>query len=494
MNQLKESDLSSDKQPKSVKWGDLPPDKLPKSVKIRQTCNACQQAKIKCSHERPSCKRCQKHNIECVYSISRRLGRPAKKRDPHLESGHNDGGVSKKVRNQKKKKVKEEPMPDFGANDGSVDGEDKPLFDKLPFEHGHIDEMSVEAASLPTPSFMDIVTAPPFSVASDFDMASDSWLHEFMSNPFTDPGQDCGFMDQIDNDGKGDDRMSMDLDSLPVTSEGFSDSTSEALDAPSTSSCYSGVNDCLAHGTSLSSSGQPCFQGNSVYPEQLKQEAFPWSQPLPPLGGDFGEPSGFFTPVGAKRPHDYSFPEEDFKANINGFSSSIFPCQNHEQVVRDLIRLNACAIQSGPTVAIDTILTRQRMLQQLIDTILQCRGCSRIRVDFLMIVILSIDSVITALDTITSAENDVVERFFPDYFGALAQEYRPDAGLATRSRREVRVREAGTKAAPGGLAEDSPTDPCLHAGVSNTVEGPGDDDEGDVSETATDHDEAGHVD
>lgn len=55
---------------------------LPRSVKVRSTCNACQQAKIRCSHEKPSCRRCQKHNIDCVYSVSRRLGRPAKKKDP----------------------------------------------------------------------------------------------------------------------------------------------------------------------------------------------------------------------------------------------------------------------------------------------------------------------------------------------------------------------------------------------------------------------------
>lgn len=57
---------------------------LPKSVKVRSTCNACQQAKIRCSHEKPSCRRCQKHKIDCIYSVSRRLGRPAKKKDQKL--------------------------------------------------------------------------------------------------------------------------------------------------------------------------------------------------------------------------------------------------------------------------------------------------------------------------------------------------------------------------------------------------------------------------
>lgn len=143
---------------------EFPPEKLPKSVKVRSTCNACQQAKIRCSHERPSCKRCQKHNISCVYSISRRLGRPAKKRDSLESAGPgNEGPISKKIRAPRRKKVKEEPMPDFGSNSHSVESEDKPLFDSLAFDHGQMDDVSVDDSSLQTPTFMDIVTAAPFS-------------------------------------------------------------------------------------------------------------------------------------------------------------------------------------------------------------------------------------------------------------------------------------------------------------------------------------------
>ncbi|KAJ5475354.1 hypothetical protein N7539_008420 [Penicillium diatomitis] len=60
---------------------------LPTNVKVRSTCNACQQAKIRCGHERPACRRCEKHRIECVYSVSRRLGRPAKNKSPRAEHG-----------------------------------------------------------------------------------------------------------------------------------------------------------------------------------------------------------------------------------------------------------------------------------------------------------------------------------------------------------------------------------------------------------------------
>jgi hypothetical protein len=271
------------------------------------------------------------------------------------------------------------------------------------------------------------------SVSDNLDTISDNSLfHEFMS--ITDPNQSCGFIDPFENDGKVDSRTPMDLDSVPVPSEGFSDSTSEVLDPPSSSSYYPGVNCSLTNGDQFSSGAQGLLQGSPAYPDHTKQDVYSWSQPLPPLGGDFAEPSGFFPQVNTKRPHDYGFPEKDFKASFNSFPS-IFPCQNHEQAVWDLARINAYAIQSGPSIAIDSILTRQRVLQQLIDTILQCRGCSRITVNFLISVILGIDGLITALDSITSAENDVVERLFPEYFGPLAQEYRADSGLAAQSRR-----------------------------------------------------------
>ncbi|KAL4920752.1 hypothetical protein BDW62DRAFT_163189 [Aspergillus aurantiobrunneus] len=423
--------------------GEFSPDKLPKSVKVRSTCNACQQAKIRCSHERPSCKRCQKHNIDCVYSISRRLGRPAKKRDQQLDSSTvqgPDGPLNKKMRGPKKKKVKEEPLSDFGvANELSADSENKPLFDTLAFDHGHIDGISAEDASLQTSTFMDIVTAAPFSMSDNIDMESDSWLHEFMSNPFTDPTQGCGFLDPFESNTKMDDAAttrSIDQDSLPVHSEEFSDSTPEALDLPSSSSYYAAINGCLAHCDSASGGAQGGLQGNPVYPEHPKQEALAWSQPLPSLGGDFGrESSSLFPQVNpSKWAHDYNFTDEDLTANLNSFSR-ICGCQNHDEAVRDLIRVNACVLQTGSTIEIDSILTCQRVLQQLTETILQCRGCPRKRLNFLMGVVLSIDSLLIALDTITSAENDVVERLFPDYFGPLAQDYRADSGLTNHTRR-----------------------------------------------------------
>ncbi|EED18829.1 AflR-like C6 transcription factor, putative [Talaromyces stipitatus ATCC 10500] len=50
--------------------------------KLRQTCDACQAIKTRCSRERPSCARCLTQNIPCHYSISRRIGRPRRLAQP----------------------------------------------------------------------------------------------------------------------------------------------------------------------------------------------------------------------------------------------------------------------------------------------------------------------------------------------------------------------------------------------------------------------------
>lgn len=57
------------------------------SQKLRASCNACNQAKVKCTKTRPTCARCAKHgDIECVYSVSLRAGkRPAQNNDARFK-------------------------------------------------------------------------------------------------------------------------------------------------------------------------------------------------------------------------------------------------------------------------------------------------------------------------------------------------------------------------------------------------------------------------
>ena len=51
-------------------------------VKRRQTCDACQAVKTRCSRSRPTCARCVAQNIPCHYSVSRRIGRPRRLAPP----------------------------------------------------------------------------------------------------------------------------------------------------------------------------------------------------------------------------------------------------------------------------------------------------------------------------------------------------------------------------------------------------------------------------
>jgi len=54
-----------------------PKDPLP-APRIRSSCDACLKTKVKCSQTRVSCTRCTQQGRQCVYSQSRKVGRPSK--------------------------------------------------------------------------------------------------------------------------------------------------------------------------------------------------------------------------------------------------------------------------------------------------------------------------------------------------------------------------------------------------------------------------------
>jgi hypothetical protein len=47
-----------------------------KQWKLRQTCDLCSEAKVKCDKKQPRCGRCERLSYECVYGPARRIGRP----------------------------------------------------------------------------------------------------------------------------------------------------------------------------------------------------------------------------------------------------------------------------------------------------------------------------------------------------------------------------------------------------------------------------------
>ncbi|KAF6807784.1 hypothetical protein CSOJ01_07986 [Colletotrichum sojae] len=49
-----------------------------KQSRLRNSCDRCQDTKLKCSQTKPACRRCVRIGMPCVYSPIRRLGRPRK--------------------------------------------------------------------------------------------------------------------------------------------------------------------------------------------------------------------------------------------------------------------------------------------------------------------------------------------------------------------------------------------------------------------------------
>lgn len=175
--------MNRDKQPKPS------PDRLPKSVKVRSTCNACQQAKIRCSHEKPSCRRCLKHNIECIYSMSRRLGRPAKRRESQYAGLPPDTQrVDARCHQQDKKGPASKKKAKEGQDRRKDDEDDFPqrlaetvAYDTMAVDQTVLDDISLNDTNLSTSTFSERDQPPSFAVSDAIDFSSDSWLQEFLS-------------------------------------------------------------------------------------------------------------------------------------------------------------------------------------------------------------------------------------------------------------------------------------------------------------------------
>ena len=68
--------------------------------KLRNSCDACQEAKVGCSQEKPSCRRCSRSSQRCVYSPFRRIGRPPRSSNAQATGANNTGKSRSKPQNQ----------------------------------------------------------------------------------------------------------------------------------------------------------------------------------------------------------------------------------------------------------------------------------------------------------------------------------------------------------------------------------------------------------
>lgn len=59
------------------------------SIKLRDSCELCAAAKVKCNKDKPACSRCWNRGLRCEYGASRRNGRPAQNTQSHTQNRTN---------------------------------------------------------------------------------------------------------------------------------------------------------------------------------------------------------------------------------------------------------------------------------------------------------------------------------------------------------------------------------------------------------------------
>ncbi|KAJ6014350.1 hypothetical protein N7540_008941 [Penicillium herquei] len=396
---------------KQVKGGT---GQMPKSVKVRSTCNACQQAKIRCSHEKPSCRRCQKHNIDCIYSVSRRLGRPAKKKESRLEEqGGNSSPealdrreLGKKTRKAPRKKVQKhtsDTLVRLRANKTNVKVEDEQY--PVPISEAKMDECST----------------------LEMDFTSETWLQDLMSCRSTGGPSNSAFqLEEMYGDA--------------IDSEDTFDATSEYMRHPGSlpphlvGDPYLSV---IPTGLEMNQNFEPDIKGfhNSEHlvPNEVRDtESSPWmyeSQSLKfemqPVSDPWNLDRSHLpnnsildhstlsycqlqSPSTSHESETYSPEEPDF---LNPLDNNLsFSCNCYKQAMSELIR---SGLHAGPdgSCSIDSIITCQKDLLLQTECILECKMCSQseVQANMLMIIIVTIDSLLSTLDVIASTARSGME-------------------------------------------------------------------------------------
>ncbi|EAW19099.1 Zn(II)2Cys6 transcription factor domain-containing protein [Aspergillus fischeri NRRL 181] len=396
------------------------PDRLPKSVKVRSTCNACQQAKIRCSHEKPSCRRCLKHNIECIYSMSRRLGRPAKRRESQYAGLPPD---TQRVDARRHERDKKAPISKKKAKEGQANNK-KDDEDDFPQRLGETVAYNTIAVDQ---TMLDDISLDDTNLINDaVDFSSDSWLQEFLSQQGPELAQESDLFDALALENPKNDMP------MAVSKQGYNDSESSLKsfptsspvgeDHPPTVSLYFADDPMPTEAVTSSAQCPATIQdsyseflrrGASVKPQQ-----FSIAEALSGKSWTATEQANLRAHSRAwKRANDVDSPKNNLSPSLAPVSTATgrqCQCQCPEQIVRELIRINICTSRPGPSPTIDSILGSQRVVQHLAETILQCALCSKTRVNLLMVVVVSIDSLITTLEDLISGDARLIEGALPE--------------------------------------------------------------------------------
>lgn len=394
---------------------------LPKSVKVRSTCNACQQAKIRCSHEKPSCRRCQKHKIDCVYSVSRRLGRPAKKKEGRANVDEGGSGCptpedfDRPERHKKRKPAKKKSQVLASCRAPAV---------RTPAKSGGEDRAQIPISDVGTEvpgmciAFVGVNNRGLICTPGlEADISSEGWLQELIST-----------------------HVSGNQGALPVDLPYADVDLDDTLEICPNEVAYMGPPFCLQpadiYPNWIPVGAETMFErdlglfSSATLQDQLEpqivkeQEPAPWMCAQSPMVDAelltdtwqmdrvpsvniLLDPTGQYEPFQSPRAsHDRSsYSPEDAGILPTMEEAPIFSCGCYKQTVGELVQ--ACL--KGPS-SIDEILNCQKELLLQTEAILHCRMCSQseAQANLLMVNVVAMDSLLATIDSTAIIANSCV--------------------------------------------------------------------------------------
>ncbi|GIJ89194.1 hypothetical protein Asppvi_008124 [Aspergillus pseudoviridinutans] len=352
--------------------------------------------------------------------MSRRLGRPAKRRESQYASLPADTQHVDPRRHQRDKKAS---VSKRKAKEGQSHNK-KDVEDDFPQSLGETAAYSTIAVDQ---TMLDDISLDDTNLINDaIDFSSDSWLQEFLSQQGPELAQESDLFDALAFENPENDKplavLRQGYNASGTPPKSFPTSSPEGEDHPPTVSLYLGddpvPNEAVTSSTQFPATIQASYpecalkKGASVKPQQ-----FSMAEALSGKSWTATEQGNLLAHRAWKRPNDVGSPANNHSPSLMSVSTATgrqCRCQCPEQVIKELIRINICTSRTGPSPTIDSILGSQRAVQHLAETILQCALCSKTRVNLLMVVVVSIDSLITTLEDLISGDSRLIEGVLPE--------------------------------------------------------------------------------
>ncbi|KAI5925530.1 hypothetical protein F4810DRAFT_54973 [Camillea tinctor] len=90
-----------------------------KAAKLRASCDACNESKVRCSQEKPKCQRCQKQGVTCIYGLSRRSHKSA----PRIGESSKPTTPSSERPRKRRKNTTNSPEPKHNSINGALESD-----------------------------------------------------------------------------------------------------------------------------------------------------------------------------------------------------------------------------------------------------------------------------------------------------------------------------------------------------------------------------------